>query len=113
MTLSKAISLANDMRKGNTYDNDIKTIWVNEVENSILRLVQLNDTETITYVYEDDEDTELNVPDPYSKVYWAYLCAMVDLANGEFDRYTNLMTVYDQFLTDYKLWYKMHEEVMA
>ena len=104
MTLSRAVTLGDAMRKGNSYDNNLKTHWINEVEATVRRLVDLDNGDADGYTWEDDQDTELLVPDPYSKLYWAYLCAMIDMANGEFTRYKNLLSVYNAFLTDYKLW---------
>ena len=43
-----------------------------------------------TAVY-DGSAVELLVPAPHSKIYYAYLCAMIDFANGEYNKYQKEM----------------------
>jgi len=55
----------------------------------------------------DGEDTELLVPSPHSKIYWTYLSAMIDFANGEYDKYNNTLAVFNQFFGEYMRWYSL------
>jgi hypothetical protein len=44
---------------------------------------------------EEDKDVELLVPDPYSELYVYYIFSMIDFHNGETDRYSNSMIMYN------------------
>ena len=57
------------------------------------------------YDPEQDMDTVLMVPEPYSDVYVKYLAAQIDYHNAEFARYNNSMVMYNMALTAFADWY--------
>ena len=108
MTLKQVIDRV-DAIKPNAFDEATKTMWINEVEGFVQTEVFLLAVEdVIEYVWPTDQNTELLVPAPHSKLYWTYLTAMVDFANGEYDKYNNTMQVYNAFMSEYMRWYAAH-----
>lgn len=106
-TLISAIEMADDI-KPNAFGNETKTAWINEAEGIIQSEVMLIATEDITtYDYERDANTELIARPPYDKLYYMYLLAMIDFANGEYDRYGNSMAMFNSALNDFTAWYSM------
>jgi len=59
-------------------------------------------TATITF---DGTETILLVPVPHDKLYRSYLCAMIDYANGEYDKYNNAMAMFNRELSEFTNWY--------
>ncbi len=57
---------------------------------------------TLTF---DGSETVLLVLAPFDKVYRSYLCAMIDYANGEYDRYNNSMQMFNRQLSEFTGWY--------
>lgn len=105
MTLAQAIRMGDDMRKANSFGVELKTQWINEVEGTIATDVHLLAIdEVVEYDYETHKDFKLAVKPPYDKIYWAYLVAMIDYANGEYDRYENSYALYNKFVSEYKNW---------
>lgn len=98
-----------DSVKPNAFSDDVKVQWINEVEGFVQTDVMLLDiTEIITYRYPEDRETELLVPAPHNKIYYTYLTAMVDFANGEYNKYANTLQMYNEFLDEYMTWYSDH-----
>lgn len=48
---------------------------------------------------------ELLVGAPYHKIYYAYLTAMIDFANGEYHKYQNAMALFNSFFDCFTRWY--------
>jgi len=57
------------------------------------------------YDPEEDMDTELRIPDPYSEVYIHWLIAQIDYHNGDMARYQNSMIAYNSAYSTYADWY--------
>lgn len=53
----------------------------------------------------DDKNREMLVSPPHDKLYRAYLTAMVDFANGEYDRYQNTMVMFNQHFGEFMRWF--------
>ena len=105
MTLDQVIQMA-DSLKPNAFSAGAKTEWVNECEGMVQTQVMLFAIEeVITYDYASDKDKELLVIAPHSKIYWAYVCAMIDFANGEYDKYANSMQMFNAFFGEYMRWF--------
>ena len=105
MTLDQVIQMA-DSLKPNAFSDGAKTEWVNECEGMVQTQVMLFAIEeVITYDYASDKDKELLVIAPHSKIYWAYVCAMIDFANGEYDKYANSMQMFNAFFGEYMRWF--------
>lgn len=118
MTLSDVI-LRVDEIKPNAFTNEAKTAWLNEVEGMVQTEVFLWAPEQIiVYDYAENKDTRLLVEPPHDKIYWAYLTAMIDFANGEYNKYQNTMQMFNSFFGEFMRWFATnyrpadtHEEV--
>jgi len=92
--------------KPNRFEDATKVQWLNEVEGYIqTEVMMLALADVVQYDPEKDMYTELLVKPPHDKLYSLYLCALVDFANGEYDKYNNTMQMYNKFLGEYIKWY--------
>lgn len=95
--------------KPNRFTDDTKVQWLNEVEGYIqTEVMMLALADVVQYDPEAHMHTELLVKPPHDKLYALYLCAMIDFANGEYDKYANTMQLYNEFLGEYIGWYTLH-----
>lgn len=105
MTLSQVIANV-DAVKPNAFDNETKTMWLNEVEGMVQTEVFLfNPVDVVQYTYETDKDKTLLVYPPHDKLYGPYLEARIDYANGEYDKYQNTMQMFNSFYGEFMRWY--------
>lgn len=66
-------------------------------------------TETAEAMLEfDGAQTELLAEAPFQKLYYTYLIAMIDLANGDYSKYQNSMVLFNSHLTCYSRWHAAH-----
>lgn len=108
MTLSSIIQQVDDI-KPNAFTNDTKTAWINEVEGLVqteVMLLAIDDV--IQYDYETDKNTVMLVKPPHDKIYWTYLTALIDFANGEYNKYQNTMQMFNSYFGEYMRWYALH-----
>ena len=109
MTINEAITRLRDI-KPNQYADDVLVGWLSEVEAKIYleNIVWHDDAEQehpLPYQPEEDKNTVLRIPEPYSNVYIRYMEAQIDYYNGEYIRYANSMTMYNVALSEYADWY--------
>lgn len=112
MTLRAVLDFVDKMKPGNPYDTATKIQWLNELEGDVQsRLLNTAPQEIIQYT-EDDLDAELLIPVPYDKVYWMWAAAMIDFANGEYDRYQNTLQLVNDAYDSYAKWFhrKFHAD---
>jgi len=110
-----------DAIKPNAFSNDQKTTWLNEVEGMVQTEVFLWAVDqVIQYTYDTDKNREMLVAPPHDKLYRAYLTAMIDFANGEYDKYANTMTMFNMHYGEFMRWFAnnyrpadTHREVYA
>lgn len=110
MTLHEAIAICDELRPGNVYSNEMKTRWLNELVGMIHTQVWLDAMEAwqfLAYTYDADEEDYpiLDIPLPYDRMFWLYLCAMADFAQGDYEKYQNTYAMFNDVLEDYKIWY--------
>lgn len=106
--IKNVIAYADDI-KPNRFSESTKVQWLNEAEGYIqtdVMMIALADI--VQYDPAVHMDTELLVKPPHDKLYAVYLCAMIDFANGEYDKYNNTMQMYNEFLGEYIKWYTMN-----
>lgn len=105
MTLKEIIDFT-DRVKPNAYDEAVKTVWLNELEYAIQADI-FGRTEDFTAHdwSESGGEEEMLVPEPWQKVYYTWLEARIDAANGEWDEYANAMTLYNTFMGEYERYY--------
>ena len=105
MKLKQVIDLVDGIEP-NAYTNEVKTAWMNEVEGMVQTDVMLRAIEDIDqYTWTDDQQTVLLVKPPHDKLYRFYLQAMIQFANGEYDRYSNTMTVFNGAYGEFVRWF--------
>lgn len=104
-TIRNVISYV-DAIKPNAFDDAVKVQWINEAEGYIqTEVMMLALADTVQYDPDEHMDAVLLVKPPHDKLYSLYLCALVDFANGEYDKYNNTMQMYNKFLGEYIRWY--------
>jgi len=106
MTIKQAVERTDEI-KPNAFSNDRKVDWLNEVEGMVQTQVLLfAPDEIITYgTYATDKNKELLVQPPHDKLYTAYLAAMIDYANGEYNRYQNTMQMFNAHFGEFMRWF--------
>ena len=95
-----------DRIKPNAFDTADKLIWLNEAEGLVQsEVLYLAAADMVEYTPETDLETELLLRSPHDKVYRSYLVAMIDLANGEYNRYANTVEVFNTQFAELSCWY--------
>lgn len=100
MTPNKVIEIVDRLRP-NTYDEEDKLRWINELDGQVQRLV-FQEEKIKQYAYPDDMDTELLIPAPFDNVYVHYITAQIDYNNTEYDNYNNSVLMYETQFNEYK-----------
>lgn len=104
MTVNEVFTFV-DAVKPNAYEIEQKLQWLNEAEGMVQTEVLLKGIHEIVSYTEDDLDDILIVKPPHDKLYITYLYAMIDFANGEFDRYQNSLTLFNNQYTEFVRWF--------
>ncbi len=107
MTLQDAIDYADEM-KPNAFSDAHKVAWLNNLEGRIMEDVFLMDvdrTGDLLYSYPDDLETELMVRPPHDDIYTLWLMAKIDEANGEYTKYANSMSIYNEHYGSFVRWF--------
>ena len=89
----------------NRISSDGKTLYFNDDTFSVTGTTGDAGEATLAY---DGSGIELLVPAPHDKLYYTYVQAMIDFYNGEYDRYSNAITLWNSFYDEYKKWYSHH-----
>ena len=100
MTPNKAIEII-DKLKPNSYSEEDKLRWINELDGMVQRLVIQSD-EIKQYSYPEDMDKELLIPAPFDDVYTLFLEAKIDYHNREYANYNNSATMFESQFSEYK-----------
>ena len=103
--LGEVIALVDEI-KPNAFDEAAKTMWLNEVEGMVQTEVFLfAPADVIQYRWPENRDTPMLVQPPHDKLYWAYLAAMIDFANGEYNKYQNTMQMFNASFGEFMRWF--------
>ena len=105
MTLQAALTMADRVKPGNPYDVAMKIQWVNELEGNMQNRLHKTEPEDIVPYTADDLETELLIPVPHDKVYWMWIAAMIDFANGEYEKYQNTLRLVNDACDKYAKWH--------
>lgn len=112
MTLLEAVHKI-DTVKPNSYTQPEKIKWLSTLDGIIKS--EIIDTheggEGVVFEGYDDEsdlDTVLLVPAPYDDIYIRWLEARIDYANGEYGKYNNSMTAYNDAYSLFANHYNRH-----
>lgn len=100
MTPNKAIEIV-DKLKLNSYSEEDKLRWINELDGMVQRLVIQSDNVT-EYAYPDDMDKELLIPAPFDDCYTLFLEAKIDYYNREYANYNNSAMMFEAQFNEYK-----------
>lgn len=100
MTVQECIDYVSAM-KPHDYTNDQMMMWLNQIEGKIQANIHLAEE----IVKHESADDVLLLGFPFEDVYYSYLIAMIDYANGEYDNYEATATAANRNLTDYEKWY--------
>ena len=98
MTIKRLIDKVQE-EKPNTFTDEKLLEFVNEIEYETAEQLAM-DFEP----YERVDDTELLVPEPYSRLYVSYVKAMVDYANEEYASYQLNAEQHTQDFRDFVDW---------
>ena len=110
MTISEAIGIVDNLKKGNKFSEIEKISWLSELD-GIIKSETIDThkgSENISFSgYDEDSDpgTKLLVPEPYCDVYIHWLTAKMDLYLGETNMYNNDMTLYNDAKRRFVDWY--------
>jgi hypothetical protein len=109
MTIMDAIFRLGEL-KPNSYSQSEKIKWLSTLDGIVKR--EIIDTheggEDIAFEgYDENSDlaTVLLIPAPYDDVYLRWLEAQIDYANGEYAKYNNSMTAYNDAYTAFQRYY--------
>ena len=103
--LGEIIAMADEI-KPSAFSSEAKTAWLNEVEGMVQTEVFLfAPVEIIRYHWPEDQDVPMLVDPPHDKLYWAYLTAMIDFANGEYNKYQNTMQMFNASFGEFMRWF--------
>lgn len=100
-----------DALKPNAFTNEQKTAWLSEIEGRLqLDVFLMAAAEVITYIWSEDQNTEVLLDPPHDGLYEQYLEAMIDYANGEYSKYTNTMSMFNASLGNFARWFARNYE---
>lgn len=109
MTIMEAINRV-DALKPNSYTVMDKVAWLSKLDGIIKR--EIIDTheggeDVIFHGYDDTTsmDTKLLVEAPYDELYLYWLESRIDYNNGEYGRYNNTVTTYNEAYETYARFY--------
>lgn len=102
-----------DAMKPNGYEQIYKIQWLSHldgrIKNEIIDVHEGGEDVTFNgYNAETPLDTELIVPHPYDDVYRYWLEAQIDYANGEYAKYNNSMSMFNEAYSAYNRYYHKH-----
>ena len=100
MKPNKTIEIV-DRLKPNSYSDEDKLRWINELDGMVQKLVIQTD-KIKQYSYPKDMDTELLIPAPFENVYVSYLEAKIDYHNREYANYNNATIMFESQFSEYK-----------
>ncbi len=98
MTVKEIIEYT-DKLKPNSFENDIKLSWINQVEGMVQSEINKAPLESIR-ILESENDT-VSVKHPYSQIYSFYIVSMIDFFSGNFTGYENSSAVYNDAMKLY------------
>ena len=105
MTINEAITRV-DSLKPNGYEQSDKIAWLSLVDRMVKNnIIDTHESgEDITFTgYNDDTslDTELIVQAPYDEMYVSWLFSKIDYYNGEYRKYNNNITMFNDTFSAY------------
>lgn len=90
-----------DLKKPNSYPQDIKLGYINFIDSNLAKTVQ-NRNDFVPYT---TTTQEVIAPGEFVDLYEYYLMGMIDLLNQEFTTYNNYISLYNNAYTRYMAYY--------
>ena len=118
MTIAQALSRTAAVKPGPFSDAD-KLAWLSELDGQIdQELIRTHEgapeAPFLPYTADTDPETNLLVPDPYSKLYISCLCARMDFYSAEYARFNNTQRRFEVDYREAADWYnRTHMPHMA
>lgn len=112
MKVRQAIELARGLKQIDqvNYPDLLMLQFLNECEGKLqTEFLHIADVDCQRYT-EGDMDMDLIVGPPHDKLYYAYLCAMIDFTNGEYAKYNNSIIVANAFMAEWAAWFNRTHE---
>ena len=112
MKVRQAIELARGLKQIDqvNYPDLLMLQFLNECEGKLqTEFLHIADVDCQRYT-ENDMEMDLIVGPPHDKLYYAYLCAMVDFTNGEYAKYNNSIIVANAFMAEWAAWFNRTHE---
>ena len=110
MTIKECIDIVDNL-KPNQYSIKDKVGWLSFIDaiiiNDVLKTHEGYDGRYDSFegYSEDKLSTPLIVPNPYDRLYTAYLQMKIDSENGETARYNNSAALYNAYMMEYRKYY--------
>ncbi len=106
MKIKDVIAYADEV-KPNAFSGAVKVAWLSGLEGRLAAEVfQFAALEIANFAYtEEDMETELLVASPHDDIYPLWLCAKIDEANGEYNKYQNTMQIYNEHYDSFVRWF--------
>lgn len=109
MKVNEAIERVNQLKE-NAFDDSVIKEFIEDCDKKIHREVietHEQDENAVPFAarYPLDGNDELLADDAYAGLYIHYAICQIDIHNGEYDRYTNNMIIYNSLLSDFKAYY--------
>ena len=107
MTIREVIDWVDGV-KPNAFTDMDKVGWINALEGRLCANVFLMppvEIAQLRYSYPGDLNTELLVVSPHDDIYIYWLQAKIDEANGEYNKFANTMTIYNEHYGDFVRWF--------
>ena len=109
MTILEVINRV-DSTKPNSYTQIEKVDWLSTIDGIVKSEIidTHEDGESIVFEGYDTEtslDTVLLIPAPYDDIYIRWLEAQIDYANGEYNKYSNSMTMFNEAYSAFERYY--------
>ena len=112
MTIGEVLSKI-DSLKPNTYTQEEKIGWLNQVETMIKKEIidtHLPPVVFVGYTADTDPDTVLIAASPYDNLYVSWLESRIDYYQGEYGKYNNSNAVFTAEYQAYHNWYNRNHE---
>lgn len=118
MTISGAITAADELRPNNNISTATKIFWLNEVETRVREvaagrvLAEGEDYAHEALTPDTDQNVELMAPDGYASIYPRYIVAMIDYAHNEPAVYANSSHAFETAFGDFSAWFaREHRQI--
>ena len=105
MTVKHALEWADSVRP-NQLTTEMKLGFLHDIEGLVQTEIMYKGTDELPRYDSAASEEALSAPPPYDNLYGWYLCAMIDLVQGNTELYTNDKVVFDKAYADYARWYQ-------